>query len=82
MSACGQLFAIRPDGSGLHALTDGSSRDCGGTWSRDGHIPFESDRRSPGGEMDVWVMNADGSNPTLVTPFPGEKADATFLPSP
>jgi hypothetical protein len=30
--------------------------------------------------MDLWVMNADGTGATLLTPFPGEKGDATFLP--
>jgi Tol biopolymer transport system component len=80
VSQCGDIFVMRPDGSDVTKLTDGSTRNCLSSWSSDGHILFSSDRQDPGGEDDLWVMNADGSDPTLLTTFPGEKADPVFLP--
>jgi Tol biopolymer transport system component len=80
VSPCGDAFVVRPDGGGLTKLTDGSFRACVSSWARDGHIFFSSDRRHPGGEDDLWMMNGDGTGATLLSPFPGEKADAAFFP--
>jgi Tol biopolymer transport system component len=64
----------------LRKLTDGSHGDCLASSSSDGHIFFSSDRRDPGGESDLWVMNADGTEPTPVTLLPGNEQDGAFLP--
>lgn len=58
-AAAGDLYSIRPDGSGLTILTDTPIAESGPAWSPDGrHIAYERDReRSP----HLWVMNADGS---------------------
>jgi Tol biopolymer transport system component len=80
VSYCGDLFTMRPDGTGVTKLTDGSSSNCISQWATDGHIFFTSDRRNPGRETDLWVMNADGTQTTLLTPFAGEKQDPEFLP--
>lgn len=80
-SACGDIFVIRPDGTGLTKLTDGSHSDCISSWASDGHIIFASDRRDPGGQTDLWAMNADGTDATLLTPFPGGKGEGVFLPA-
>jgi TolB protein len=82
VSPCGDLFVIRPDGSGLRKITDGSHRDCVSSWAGDGHIFVSSDRRDPGGQSDLWVMNVDGTGATLLTvPLAGEKQDGAFLPA-
>ena len=60
---------------------DGSARNCASSWASDGQIFFSSDRRHPSSEDDLWVMNADGTGATLLSPFPGEKADAVFFPT-
>jgi len=62
----GQIFAMRPDGTRRHQLTDpelgASSRP---SWSSDGKlIVFMSSRDH---HTDVWVMNADGSHQLQLT---------------
>ena len=62
----GQIFAMRPDGTKRHQLTDpelgASSRP---SWSSDGKlIVFMSSRDH---HTDVWVMNADGSHQLQLT---------------
>jgi len=50
-------------------LTNNPAQDVGATFSPDGRrIAFMSDR---GGSWGIWVMNADGSNPTRLAPVPG-----------
>jgi Tol biopolymer transport system component len=81
VTACGDIYVIHPDGSGLRRLTDGSEMFCPASVSSDGHIFFGSDRRNPGRESDLWVMNLDGSGATVVTAIPGNEADGQFLPA-
>lgn len=46
-------------------LTHGKGDNGAPAWSPDGsQIAFESDRT---GDWDIWVMNADGSNPVNLT---------------
>ena len=46
-------------------LTINSAADRGPSWSPDGtRLAFSSDR---GGTMDIWIMNADGSDPHVLT---------------
>ena len=61
------LHSVRPDGSGLTALTsDGRSDDP--HWTRDGRIVFIRWEAGPAGVAaaagrgDVWIMDADGQN--------------------
>src|SRR6266542_3379039 len=57
------LWTIKPDGSDLTELT--TTDDYLPRWSPDGsRIVFER-RTYPG--SDIWVMNADGSNPVNLT---------------
>jgi TolB protein len=82
VSYCGDLFVMRPEGTGVTKLTDGSSSNCLSSWSSDDHIFFSSDRaRSDESPNDLWVMDPDGTNATLISPFPGVKADPQFLPA-
>jgi TolB protein len=53
------LYAIRPNGSGLRPLTRTSSQELAPAWSPDGRrIAFQ--RQDPGGAWSVYVMRADG----------------------
>ncbi len=62
-----EIYTVNPDGSGITRLTDSPGRDTAPAWSPDGsRIVFESDRGSDTG-VDVYVMDADGSNPTRLT---------------
>lgn len=79
VSPCGDIFVVRPDGTGLRKLTNSSAGDCATSWAADGHILFSSDRRNPRGETDMWVMNADGSNATLIAPLAGEEQDPVLF---
>lgn len=47
-------------------------RDQGATYSRDGLIAFISDRS---GSREIWLANADGSNPIRITHFNGPYLD-------
>ena len=66
------LFLVRPDGSGLKAITTegaaGKSDQIGAVWSPDGmRLLFNS---VPGGPVklgDLWIVDVDGTNLTRLT---------------
>jgi Tol biopolymer transport system component len=59
------IAIVRPDGGALRQLTsDGIS--CSPRWTRDGRILFDKWIDLETGTYDLWIMNADGTNPTLV----------------
>jgi TolB protein len=52
------IFMVRPDGSGLRRLTDGSAFNGSPAWSPAGdRLAFTSDQ---GGSLDIYVMDTDG----------------------
>jgi Tol biopolymer transport system component len=54
------IFAVRPDGSGLHCLTNGGHSDSSPAWSPNGRrVVLGSDRGD--GLHDLWVMRRDGT---------------------
>jgi TolB protein len=56
---------IDPDGTHPHRLTTNPAKDSYPSWSPDGtKIAFSSDRR---GQLDAYVMNADGTNQHRIT---------------
>jgi Tol biopolymer transport system component len=69
------IFTVHVDGSGLTNLTNSFGGDWNPSWSSDGaQIAFVSSRKQPVAccvypypYMDVFTMNADGSNQTPVT---------------
>src|SRR4051812_43506461 len=62
------IYLIRPDGSGRKQLTFAAGSDGDPSWSGDGaHIAFESNRVLGGDRLDIWSMNADGTNQVRLT---------------
>lgn len=59
------IFVVNRDGSGLQRLTSGPEAEDQPAWSPDGtRIVFRSNRESA---SDIWVMRADGGEPTNLT---------------
>ncbi|MEQ1604281.1 MAG: carboxypeptidase regulatory-like domain-containing protein [Pyrinomonadaceae bacterium] len=63
-----EIYVMEPDGSEQTRITDNSVDDDHPAWSPDGRkIAFVSQRAS--GETAVFLMNADGSGRTEITPI-------------
>ena len=59
------IFVAKPDGTGKRRLTQEGNRNVFPAWSPDGRrLAFASDRS---GTPQIWVMDADGGNPTQLT---------------
>jgi TolB protein len=74
-----EIFLIRPDGSDLRRLTTNTWEwDKHPTWSPDGsQIVFWSNRES--GRRQLWIMNADGSNPRELLESPYNDWDPIWV---
>jgi len=84
-----QIWVMNGDGTGLKKLTNtmGCTRNLDPAWSPDGRkIAFDSDRDFPSddchnlerGILQVFVMNADGTDQVSLTSLPGESASAAW----
>jgi dipeptidyl aminopeptidase/acylaminoacyl peptidase len=63
----GDIYIVNRDGTGLRNLTDDEPLDDAPAWSPDGaRIAYRS--WAAGYLGDIWVRNADGSNPVNLTP--------------
>src|SRR5688500_13024989 len=61
----GDIYSIRPDGTGITRLTSGSSTDGNPVWNPAGtHIAFA---RMTDSNFDVWVMRSDGTEQRRLT---------------
>jgi Tol biopolymer transport system component len=69
----GEIWLIRPDGSGAHGLGRvGTGTDWAPDWSPDGsRIAFESTSRTSAVRpvAQIWVMRSDGSRKQRLTPY-------------
>jgi Tol biopolymer transport system component len=66
-----EIFALSEDGTASINLTASPGQDYQPAWSRDGtKIVFVSER---GGTPEIFLMNADGSNPTPLTQATGAR---------
>jgi Tol biopolymer transport system component len=64
------IFEANPDGSQLRRLTDATGYDAEGSYSPDGkHIVFCSNR-SGEGNLELYIMDADGQNVRQLTRAP------------
>src|SRR5205823_1993716 len=77
----GAIYKVRADGSELTQLTDGTGDDREPNWSPAGDlIVFQSHARTPG-DIDLWVMNSDGTGIRDLTQSPAsEDTDASWSP--
>jgi len=81
-----QIYSVEPDGTGLTQLTHVSDLEFGGesAWSPDGKRiayvvqGFHEDGRTD--RSDLWVMNADGSDPRQLTDGPGSSWSPAWSP--
>jgi len=65
-----EIYLMNSDGSNLENLTNHPARDALPMFLPDGRILFVSDRANPNQipmQHDLWLMNADGSNPIRLT---------------
>jgi len=70
---------MSPDGTGLTRLTNDPGADLLPAWSPNGSkIAFV---RDPGGNPDIYVMNADGSAVKRLSSYPGEDLDPAWAPA-
>jgi Tol biopolymer transport system component len=64
------IFTMQPDGSDVVEVTTQDRIDANPSWSPDGsQIVFRSDRLT---YTALWVMDADGSDPYVLTPLQGQ----------
>jgi Tol biopolymer transport system component len=74
----GEIYVIRPDGTGERRLTTHAAHDDHAAWSPDGtKIAFVSSRD---GNPELYVMNANGSGQRRVTASPGREYYPTWSP--
>jgi TolB protein len=66
-----EIFEADPDGGNLKRLTDSKGYDAEGSYSPDGkQIVFTSNRSGPE-NLELYIMNSDGSNVRKLTNAPG-----------
>jgi WD40-like Beta Propeller Repeat len=86
-----EIYSMNPDGSGVTRLTNDPGADCLAAWSADGRrIAFQSDRGTAGpttcprpsqtSNFDLYVMDANGTNPVKVTNDLAVKSVPTWSP--
>jgi Tol biopolymer transport system component len=77
------VYTILEDGSGLQQLTTDVDPDNSlfPTWSPDGSkIAYSSTRDRTSFVLDIWVMDADGTNQARVTEAAGQNGRASWSP--
>jgi Tol biopolymer transport system component len=85
-----EVWMANADGSDAKKVTDGTGRSASPAWSPDGgRIAFASDRDMngecffhdcTGWNGEIYVMNADGSDPKRLTDDPGDDTSPTWSP--
>jgi Tol biopolymer transport system component len=76
----GDLFAVRPDGSGQKRLTGGTAIDSRPTVSPNGRYVVFERRESAGAPADLWTVSINGgaNNSHQLTSGYGDDHEATF----
>ena len=74
------IWTMKPDGSGLHQVTDGHGDDREPRFSPDGtKIAFASDRAFQG-SYDIWVVDVAGGKLTRWTSSPNDEYEPAWSP--
>jgi TolB protein len=73
-----KLTVAAPDGKQAIELTDGTSIAWNHQWSPDGKRIAYTGRKEARGELAVFVMNADGSEPRQVSNVPADEGGAQW----
>lgn len=71
-SGCGQLFVVRPDGSGVRAVTQPSTSVCSYAWSPNGKLIAYISMGS------LWLVRPDGTGSRLLVPSSRRALPAAF----
>jgi Tol biopolymer transport system component/DNA-binding winged helix-turn-helix (wHTH) protein len=66
-----QLYAMNTNGSGVTRISHSAEHEWQQDWSPDGQQIVFTRSRHRGVQRDIWLMNADGSNPRLLASAPG-----------
>ena len=76
-----EIYSMNPDGTGVTPLTDNElTNDGHPVWSPDGsEIAFHGDPNESG-VFEIFVMDADGSNPRQLTDLGGTNWDPAWSP--
>jgi Tol biopolymer transport system component len=73
------LWTVDPNTKKVKEVAQGFTRNLDATWSPDGSkIAFASNR--DGGDLDIYVMDADGTDVTQVTDLPGHEHAPSWSP--
>jgi Tol biopolymer transport system component len=75
-----QLYTMAADGSDLRQITSLAGDAHRPTWTTDGRIVFQDDAADPGNSRDLYVVGADGSGLTDLTPTPSDELSAAAGP--
>ena len=82
------IYVMNADGTNPINLTNHPARDGGADWSPDGmRIAFSTNRdgnweKKPNDNWEVYVMNADGTNPINLTNHPAWDSTPAWEPAP
>lgn len=75
------IWVMPSEGGRYKNLTAGSrGLDAQPAWSTTGRIAFTSDRESPGGALNIWTMNEDGSDLRQLTRDAGNNFSPSWSP--
>ena len=83
-----EVYVMTSDGANLMNLTNHPARDGGPAWSPDGlKIAFSTNRdgdweKKPNDNWEVYMMNADGTNPINLTNHPAWDSAPAWEPAP
>lgn len=74
-----ELYVMNLDGTGIHPLTGDRSIALSPAWSPDGSLLLFTSYRGGGGPR-VWVINAPGGRPYIISGRPGSNISASYSP--
>jgi tricorn protease-like protein len=77
----GDIWAMRPDGSGQHVLTAGSALDERPLVSPNGrYVVFERHESGPDSQRDLYTVRTGGGEAHVLVSSPADEHEATFSP--